>query len=168
MVVSTSITKGINTNIFRKNFNGNASFHRFHGAKVRHIKNYLPTHLAEEQPDLVIVQASGNDLSSGKIKKHSVLEIANHIVDMGHMCKRYGVKRVVVSSVLPREDFYFQLHRLELNNLLRDLCVINNFEFLENSMLALSHHVHSDGVHLNTVGSDILASNYLQCFYDIL
>ena len=59
MIVSTSITKGIDIGLLRNRYNGRVSIHRFHGAKVKHMKHYVPTHLAEELPDLVIVRGSG-------------------------------------------------------------------------------------------------------------
>ena len=162
MVVSTSITKGIDVNKFKEEYMGRVSFHRFHGGHVRHIKNYIATHLAEEQPDVVIIQVGGNDLPSGKNKRHSIPKIADDIMEMAEMCKRYGVTRVCISSVLPREDFYLQLRIRELNKLLMDLCTLNSYEFMLNSNVVLSKHVHWDGVHLNSYGNKVLFNNLLK------
>jgi lysophospholipase L1-like esterase len=132
------------------------------------MKHYLPTHLAEERPDVAIIHGGGNDIPCGKNQKVSLLDVANNIIDMGHICKQYGVSRVCISSVLPRDDFHFQFRRTELNDLLRDMCVLNNFEFMENPTFALCQHIHVDGVHLNKRGSSLLASNYLQFLYNVL
>ena len=162
VIVATRISKGVDVRRLRENYEGSLSIHRFHGAQVRHMKYYLSNHLAEERPDVAIIHGGGNDIPCGKNQKVSLLDVANNIIDMGHICRQYGVSRVCISSVLPRDDFYFQFRRTELNDLLRDMCVLNNPTF------ALSQHIHVDGVHLNKRGSSLLASNYLQFLYNAL
>ena len=77
------------------------------------------------------------------------------------MCKKYDVQNICVSSVLPREDFYLQLRRKELNNVLRSLCDLYNFTFIDTDLgedrIILSKHIDRDGVHLNALGSEMLA-----------
>ena len=160
IVFSTSITKGIEHDKFNRLYNGQVcNFRRFHGAKLDFIKEYAKIHLVKEMPDTVVVAAGGNDLSPGK----STLEIANKIIDCGVMSKMHGARKVVISSVMPRSNFHYQLGRHQLNGLLRKLCIANNFCFLENSNITLSKHIANDGVHLNFDGTKVLANNILNC-----
>ena len=48
----------------------------------------------------------------------------------------------------------------ELNDILRSLCVLHNYSFIENDDISLDD-LASDGVHLNDEGSIKLANNYL-------
>ena len=90
--------------------------------------------------------------------------VANDIIEGGLICRRYGVTNIMISRVLPRVNFYFQLYRKQLNDMLRDLCETHGFIFIENRNIILKDHLVKDGVHLNYVGSDLLFNN----FQDIL
>ena len=71
---------------------------------------------------------------------------------------------ICISSILPREDFFLQLRRKELNDILRSLCDIYDFIFIDNDRgvdkIILSEHIDRDGVHLNTLGSEVLAHKF--------
>ena len=86
------------------------------------------------------------------------------IMDIAMMCKKYAVSNICVSSVLPRGDFHLQLRRRELNNSLRSLCDLYNFTFIDTdhgeNRIVLSEHIDYDGVHLNTLGSEVLAQRF--------
>ena len=77
------MTKGIRPGTFNKEHytQGTAAFHRFHGGKVRHIRNQIETHLQEEGPDAAIIMIGGNDLSTLRGEKPiPVINIANQII----------------------------------------------------------------------------------------
>ena len=90
--------------------------------------------------------------------------IANEIIDIAMMCTKYEVSNICISSVLPREDFHLQLRRKELNNNLRSLCELYNFTFIDTDhgedKIVLSEHIDYDGVHLNILGSEVLAQRF--------
>ena len=163
MIISTSMTRGIGVQYFNQKYykQGTATFHRFHGGKARHIRNQVETHLHEERPDAVIILAGGNDLPTKKRNPTSINGIANQIMDIALMCKKYSVTDICISSVLPREEAYMQLRRKDLNDVLKSLCEIYNFHFINNDIgdgrIILSEHIDSDGVHLNPLGSELLA-----------
>ena len=164
IVVSSSIKKGISLYGFNKGYTkGEAMFQRFSGGKVRHIKNYLPTHLEEEKPDSVVIVAGGNDLSSVDGKLSAVATVADDIIEAGNICKHHGTKRVYVSSILPRQSLYYQIHRKKLNDVLRGKCQSHGFIFIENDNIVMKDHVSRDGVHLNVAGSRLLCRNLLNC-----
>ena len=112
--------------------------------------------MPEEKPDIVLIQAGGNDLPT----KSTVLEIANDIIEAGIVCKQMGASKVLISSVLPRRDFHLQLKRHDLNNVLKSLCEVNNFTFIPNSKLVLSHHISNDDVHLSDLGTELLQDTF--------
>ena len=146
-VFSTSMTRDFNIAKFRRDCQGEVNLHKFHGKKARHFKTYVRAHLPEEKPDVVLIQAGGNDLPT----KSTVLEIANDIIEAGIVCKQMGASKVLISSVLPRRDFHLQLKRHDLNNVLKSLCEVNNFTFIPNSKMVLSQHISNDAlVHLCT------------------
>ena len=135
------------------------NFHKFHGGKAYHIKSYIHTHLKDEHPDSVVIIAGGNDLPTGDYSLFVLTDISDDIIDAGLVCKEYGVKKVFISSILPRSSLYFQLHRKRLNDILREQCKINGFVFIEHRNFILRKHIGRDGVHLNALGSTLLCKN---------
>ena len=162
LIFSTSITKGIRVNEFNDYFEstGTASFRRFHGGKARHIKNYLNVHLSEIQPENVIIQTGGNDLPTPRSNPVVVGDIVKEIIQSGLICRDYGVKNILISSVLPRRAQYMQIRCRELNEILMEECKLHGFIYIDNSNID-TKHLHHDGVHLSNEGSDLLANNYL-------
>ena len=71
----------------------------------------------------------------------------------------------MISSVLPRKGFHFQLYRKELNDILRELCKMFNFIFIENDNIWPEFHLVEDGVHLNDKGSKLLCKNFQDALY---
>ena len=156
-IFSTSMTRSMDVKELNDRYVGDrVNLHRFPGKKARHFQHYIPVHMAEDKSDICVVLAGGNDLPG----KTPVPAIANSVIEAGIACKNAGASHVMISSVLPREDFYCQLKRHELNVLLKDLCIIHNFTFINSSNMSLRDLCH-DGVHLNQAGSDKLQSNFL-------
>ena len=161
IIFSTSITKGINRNDLSERYEGEGqlSFRRFPGAKASHIKDYMPTHLAEIKPETVIIQAGGNDLPTPRSNPVPVEEISKVIMECGLLSRSYGVKNVLVSGVLPRKQYYTHSRCKELNKILQEQCRANGFVYIDNSNIDVSHLY--DGVHLNQEGSVLLRDSYL-------
>ena len=69
-----------------------------------------------------------------------------------------------MSSILPRRNSHLQIKRREVNVLLKSLCDLHCFEFLDNDdSIILANHISSDGVHLNDAGTKVLQHSYLAC-----
>ena len=168
LLVTTSMARDIDVEEFNRGYEGGtAKFRRYHGGKVKNMKEFLPSKLEEEHSDIVVFQGGGNDLASTikKEKPTPVRTIANDIIQSGRIIAATGSK-VVISSVLPRSNFHLQLKRKELNDMLRGLCAANNFIYIDNSNIILSKHILPDGVHLNKEGTDLFSSNLLKCLND--
>ena len=168
MVFSTSITKGIKVREFNKSVNGGtARFRRFHGGKVDFIIDYADTHMDKEKPEVVIIQAGGNDLPTPKDSPVPVENIAKTLVDIGIKCKRYGVKKVLIGSVITRKKYYMDKRKEELNEYLESMCHDHGFYYINNDNI-LRKHLVNDGVHLNEEGDFLLATNYLDSLNSVL
>ncbi len=137
-------------------------FQRWGGARAEYFQHYMKPHLKEERPDEVVLLLGGNNLPTKRDSPTPVEEIADNIIKCGLLCKQYHVKKVYVSSILPREMAYMQARRKKLNDLLSSLCCEHGFEFILNDNIVLSEHIWHDGVHLNGEGSLVLAENFLR------
>ena len=158
VIFSTSITKGLPFTDFNEKVNGKVDFRRFHGHKAKHIKEYVWTHLEELSPSQAIIQMGGNDLPTPRDKPVPVVDIANHIIQTGVICRNYGVKKVCIGGVTLRKQQYTHHRRRELNNHLRSLCKLHKFVYINNDDIGLEHLY--DGTHLTDEGSNILCDNY--------
>ena len=111
----------------------------------------------EVKPDIVLVQAGGNDLAE---VNRSPVDIAQDIVEIAIKAKNSGVSDVFIGSV-PTRSKQFTKERLEvLNTGLQTLCQFYNFVYIDNSRITVDHLY--DGVHLKREGTEILADNYLK------
>ena len=107
-------------------------------------------HLEEENPHTVMFVARDNDVPNRDLPRNKIAEIANNLISGGKKCKeQFGVRDVLISSVVPRSDALFQGNRHMLNMILRERCHQNGFIFVENEDIVLRPHGHHDGVHLN-------------------
>ena len=162
IIFSTSMTRDINDIEFNRLCTGSkVEFNRFRGKKMHHIKNYIKSHLEDKVPDNVLVQGGGNDLPSSKVTHSPAATVAADIIQAGITCKRSGATSVLISSILPRRPFHYQLYRHEVNVILRKECEQNGFIFIDNNNIILKDHICKDGVHLNDCGTELLRSNFL-------
>ena len=161
------MTKGIRLREFNSFFkNGSATFHRFHGSKARHMKNYVKTPLDENRPDTVIVLTGGNDLQTKRVNPTPVEDIAKDIIEVGKICRTYGVTIIIISSVIIRRSPFMAKRCKELNNILKGMCHEFNFNFIDNDNISTANLAY-DGVHLNVDGNIKLAKNFLSILNNI-
>ena len=139
---------------------GLVSIRRFHGAKAAHVKEYLWVHLKDVRPTTAVIQTGGNDLPTPRFSPVPVRTIANDVIESGLICRNYGVKNVFISSVPIRRKYYLQNRCAELNDILRDLCMVHDFTFIDNSDITVDH-LQNDGVHLADEGSNLLRDKYI-------
>ena len=164
LIISTSITKGINPARFNRAYDSDrCRFQRFPGGKAKKIKDYIPSHLYHEKPDTIYIQCGGNDLQDA-YDPSLVSKLAADIIEAGVVCKNNKyVKTVFIGGVTIRRQTYTRDRCRELNNLLREACKTHNFVFVDNSNI-IEDHLDSDGVHLNEKGDIMLANNILGYF----
>ena len=165
VVFSSSITRGINPNGFNKVYTGKAKFERFNGRTAHDIKMYIPQHLRRDKYESAVIAAGGNDLSKDST---SIDQIASDIIEAGISCKEHGVKKVYICSILPRKPATYQSRRSTLNDILKILCAMFDFTYIENENITLEGHIDRDGVHLTKRGSSVLCRNIVKCLNDDL
>ena len=131
------------------------------------MKNIARKKVEKEKPDVVVLQVGGNDLHTltRSVDPFSPIHIAQEIMGAGKHCGRFGA-RVAISAVLPRLEFHRDI-TWELNLLLRGLCEVNNFTFIDQSSIVADQHLLKDGVHLNAIGTSLFAGNILTCLNEL-
>jgi hypothetical protein len=163
IIFSTSITRDIDNVRFNECYqNGHARFQKWHGGRAKHMKHYVTTHMLEEKPDTVVIQAGGNDLRTMRNNPTPALQVAHDIIDIGLACKKKGASRVCISGVPIRKAKFLQERARDVNEVLVSQCRLYNFTYIDNADITLEY-LHNDGVHLNHEGTKILANNYLDC-----
>jgi len=133
----------------------------FEGANTKRIKHHILPSLHEEQPDKVIIHAGTNDISPNTIHIVRPFDLAEQILNVGKVCKSFGVDDIFISSILPRKDVECKQLILEVNDALKNMCNFNGFKFISNNNINDSF-LHGDDIHLNSVGSHLLATNFTE------
>ena len=75
---------------------------------------------------------------------------------IGRKCKDAGINEVIIS----RKSSTFQMKINEVNNVLRDLCVINGSTFIDNANI-INYDICDDLIHLKYSGTCKLANNFI-------
>ena len=126
----------------------------FSGATVDCMNSHVcPT--IKWDPGRIILHCGTNDLRSKATPK----EIAEEITDLGNSMKT-NENKVIISGLVPRGD---QWHNkaMEVNKFLKQLCVSQDFYFIDNTNIQAEHHLNRSRIHLNREGTRILANNSL-------
>ena len=97
----------------------------FDGAKANEICHHILTTLYNDCPSGVIIHAGTNDIHENA----QVTDVAKRSIDIGVMCKSFGVNNISISSVLPRIDILNKIID-EINNLLKNMYEFNSFKFI--------------------------------------
>ena len=126
----------------------------FSGATVDCMNSHVcPT--IKRDPGRIILHCGTNDLRSKATPK----EIAEEITDLGNSMKT-NENKVIISGLVPRGD---QWHNkaMEVNKFLKQLCVSQDFYFIDNTNIQAEYHLNRSRIHLNREGTRILANNFL-------
>ena len=107
-------------------------------------------------PYTVIIHAGSNDL--GNHRNADPAEVAENIIAIGRKCKDCGVKKIMISSITPRQ--YVERRRRATNNHLKDLCIEYGFTYIDNSNIKFSD-LCEDKIHLGAEGLRMIEDNYL-------
>ena len=60
------------------------------------------------------------------------LEILFKIVNIGQKCRESGLSKVIISSVLVKSNIKVTKFIRQLNDILKNLCLVNDFYFFSN------------------------------------
>ena len=107
--------------------------------------------LVDDKPDVVIIHVGTN----GILCNASYEDIALNIIKIGSNCKSCGVNDVFILSVLVKKNPTLNAVIRRLKNMFGDFCVINEFGFICNHMIA-TKYLWKDGIHLQELRTSIL------------
>ena len=130
----------------------------YSGATAAHLQVYCDV-LLREKPEAVLIHAGTNDIWGRNKRNLSSQEVAIDIIRIGQKCVAAGVKRVYISSILKTKIPACNTDAMDINNILKLMCVNNNFIYIDNSFL--NENDLDDAVHLSWDGRRKLVNNYL-------
>ena len=126
----------------------------FSGSTTEDIMTYIKP-LLKRNPDRFIIHVGTNDLRSNQDPK----TIAKNIVELANNSKT-DTNKVLISSIVPRRDNLNGKGR-QVNIFLRKFCMENDFVHVNHDNVKTQQHCNYDGIHLSTLGSKILADNFI-------
>ena len=93
--------------------------------------------------------------------KVTIDSIVQYILQIGRTCRQSGVKDIFISSITYRSNPNEMKRVREINNILKSMCVAENFIFICNDSIG-KEHLWKDGLHLLDGGTNILANNFIK------
>ena len=115
----------------------------------------------------MIIRIGSNDVTHNTVDQIDVKDIVNRIINTGKKCLSYGVKEVIISSIFIKKPFKLTRIIRQVNDLSRDECKRNNFQFISNDYIT-REVLWRDGLHLNNDGKCIFASNLADFLNDFI
>ena len=101
-----------------------------------------------------------NDINNQTKDRVNIEKLTWDIINIGKCCIDLGVKEVVISSILPKRNIALTRLIRQVNDSLREQCVLNGFGFISNDNISRTH-LWKDGIHLEDLGTNILAGNFV-------
>ena len=86
------------------------------------------------------------------------MKLKENSFTIGKSSINLGVKEVIISSILPKNNIALIRFIRQVNNSLREQCVLIGFVFISNDNISRTH-LWTDGVHLKDLGTSILVGN---------
>ena len=153
VIIGDSMLKNVHG--WRLSKNVRAEVKSFSGATVEDMFDYIKPTL-KNQPDEIIIHIGTNNL-----KRSNPREVAEKIVDLGHMvCNQSPAIKVTISFLITRNDKENLAAKVkEVNSILRKFAMQNEWNIITNSNIT-EEHLNRSGLHLNQTGTKILALNF--------
>ena len=156
LILSASITKPINMVKFNEGItNGYAVKRAYGGATTTRLKHYVKGDIAVDKPDTIIINGGTNNFTKTSLSDEEIVDEICEIVDI---CRQYGVKSILVSSITCRPEFQRRVDAI--NILLKEKAIKYDYEFIDNARIG-EFHLKRDKLHLNQQGIFMLANNFL-------
>ena len=156
-LIGDSHVKRIKRNLFNKSLiSGKSYIKTFSGSNTKQLNHYILPTLVDESPDIVIIHIGSNDITD-RINTDPN-KLAEGIINIGKKCKQFGVKEVVISSILVKSTISLTNIIRQLNRLLNEMCILNGFHYICNDNIT-PDFLWRDGIHLKDNGTNILAGN---------
>ena len=111
-------------------------FKCFIGSNTKQLNYYANPTLVDEQPSMAILHIGSNDINKFNYGKVDVEDLAQRIIDIGKKCNSYRVNNNAISPISVRKNDEVDDVIKKVNNLLRTLCLEQNFTFVFNCAIA--------------------------------
>ena len=125
--------------------------------------HYIIPSLVDDKPDAAIIHVGTND----NLYNANYEDMARNIIKIGSNCKSHGVNDVFISSILVKKNQALNALIRRVNDMLRDLCVINGFGFICNDMIT-TKCLWKNGIQLQDLGTSILSKNFIEIINNYL
>ena len=138
----------------------NAKFfvRNFSGAKTEDLYHYIIPSLLKGKPDTVVTHVGSNNITHRIFEYFNAGKLADEITDIGKMCRRYGVKDVIFSSIFVKNSIKLGKMISQVNGAVTKKYEENGFHFVSIGNI-LRKQSCKDGVHLIDEGTNTFAGN---------
>ena len=126
----------------------------FRASTTEDMMTYIKPPL-KRKPDGFIIHVEAKDLRSNQDPK----AITRNIVEVANDSKT-DTNKVLISSIVPRRENLNGKGCL-VNIFLKKICMENDFIYVNHDNIKTRHHPNYGGIHLNTLGSKILADHFV-------
>ena len=106
-----------------------------------------------------MLHIDSNDINKQKKDIINTEKLTGDIINIGKSCTDLCVKRVVISSILPKRNIALTHLIRQVNYSLRKQCILNGFGFISNDNISRTH-LWKDEIHLEDLGTNNLAGNF--------
>lgn len=132
------------------------------GATSKDMLSYAQPTLDRENSDAILIHVGINVVI---VKRKTPIDIADSILSVGRQCKDGGINEVIISSITRTKRSRFQMKINKVNSVLKNLCLINDFIFIDNVNI---NDCYDDLLHLKYFGTCRLANNFLKVINKVL
>ena len=102
-IIGDNHLKQINKRQFRKDLSKRFCYFKcFSGANTKQLNCYIVLTLVDETPQTAVIHIGSNDITKINYKTMNVQDLAQGIIDIGLMCKSYGVSRIAIIFTILR------------------------------------------------------------------
>ena len=109
---------------------------------------------------LVLLHIGSNDINNQTKDRINTGKLTRDIINIGKSCIDLGVKEVVISSILSKKNIALTRLIRQVNDSLREQCVLNAFGFISNDNISRTQ-LWKDGIHLEDLGTNLVAGNFV-------
>ena len=134
------------------------------GATSKDMLSYVQPTLDRENSDAILIHVGINVVI---VKTKTPIDIADSIISVGRKCKDADINEVIISSITRTKRSRFQMKINKVNSVLKDLCLINDFIFIDNVNIN-DCDISDDLLHLKYFGTCKLANNFLKVINKVL
>ena len=131
----------------------------FSGACIEDMDHYVKPSL-NKNPKKVIIHAGTNN-----IPKDEPELIVSKASKLGEYIERTSNAKVIISSIIVRNDDRLNPKIEATNNMLQNVCATRKWQFIQNSNISKTD-LNASGLHLSASGTSLLAKNFIACMKD--